>query len=208
MSDNDQKPPIPREDGPNLPPTSQLSKDKIESEMLWKIHDVVTSLAASIKVTGDDVATMKVDVGLVVENGRITNERLGRLELWRENVEGRLSKTSERVRDVTGSDLKQQADIAAVITENATLRTQISETHTIAKQALDVANSVEAKTDEQTQMLKTTTAFITNTVADAAKSPWGKRVGIAFAGLILLVIGWLSSLVQAAAAKNQLKVSP
>jgi hypothetical protein len=89
--------------------------------------------------------TVETNVTILVDDKRSVNDRLSRIETWKENeVNARLSANSERVRGESSVNLKQDAvistlvtDVAAVKEAQATAATERAETAAAVKEIRD-----------------------------------------------------------------------
>lgn len=114
-------------------------------------------------------------------------ERVVRIEIRQKDLEERVGRTSQRVREPSQHDLEAQAEIAKERAAREALAKKVDEQAT----KLD---AIEAKTDAQTKMLET----ISTSVVDSVKGFWKRhpKLETALVALLLAAAGaglsWLS----------------
>lgn len=152
---------------------------KMEPPPSWAIElsKRVAEGFASVEARLDTVET---NVTILVDDKRSVNDRLSRIETWKENeVNTRLSANSERVRGESSVNLKQDQVIAEVLTK---------------------VNALADKPD--------TTELVIGEIKSAAKTPLGQKVIGAVVGVTLLGLGVASLSLQAKMAQLEAKPAP
>lgn len=123
---------------------------------------------------------VEANVSALVDDKRITNERLSRIENWKEKeVEKRLDANSERVKESSKVDLKHEAAIAAIKEE---------------------VEKLAARPDTGAQVLAAVTKL--------GQTTTGKRLLGAATPVLLLAITLLGLLLQAQITKLQAAPAP
>lgn len=160
-----------RKDGPPPQPTTkELSKEEITSALL-------RDLAKNVK---EGFAHVNATLDTLVEDAKITNQRLGLVERRQDDFDARLVRNSERARGSSEIDKEQAAQLAQERAAREDLAKKVDTLETKATNLEVKAATLETKTDAQTVILKKVDA--------ALDSPTAKRLGQAFAGLALAAV--------------------
>lgn len=104
--------------------------------------DLIRDLARTVR---DGFASLRVDMDLLLEDGRRLNQRMTRLEERLDAVEGRITRNSERVREPSRHDLELQSELAkeresreALAREVSALASDVAATKAMAMEIKDV----------------------------------------------------------------------
>lgn len=169
-----------RKDGPPPQPTTkELPKDEITSALLRDLAKNVREGFAHVNATLDTL----------VEDAKITNQRLGLVERRQDDFDSRLVRNSERARGSSEIDKAQAAQLAQERSAREELAKKVDTLEAKATNLEAKAATLETKTDAQTVILKK--------VDTALDSPTVKRIGQSLAGFVLVAIlaatAWLNA---------------
>lgn len=106
-----------KESMPAQPKTVELPKVDVAS--------MLTTLAADMKQVLNATDKMSGDVDMLISDGRKTNQRLTRVEERLDDFDGRLMRTSARVKEPSQHDLEAQRALADEIAARETLAKQV-----------------------------------------------------------------------------------
>ena len=129
MSDDD-KPPMPKQ-----PTTTQMpAVPDWAIEIKMAVTEGISSLREDVSEVKGKVGKLEGDVTLLVANGQTANDRLSRMEYWRDRVEERLHRNSDRARTTSQVDLGHDAAIAEVKTDLAAVKEDVGAALVILKE--------------------------------------------------------------------------
>lgn len=157
-----------RKDGPPPQPTTkELPKDEITSALL-------RDLAKTMK---EGFAQTNATLDTLVEDAKLTNQRLTLVEKRQDDFDTRMVRNSDRARGSSKIDEEQAAQLAQERAAREELAKKVDTLETKATNLEAKAATLETKTDAQTVILKKVDA--------ALDSPTVKRMGQAFGGLAI-----------------------
>lgn len=145
---------------PPQPTTKELPKDEITSALL-------RDLAKNVK---EGFAHVNATLDTLVEDAKITNQRLGLVERRQDDFDSRLIRNSERARGSSEVDKVQAAQLAQERSAREELAAEMQATKA-------EVTALKTETSAQTVILKKVDA--------ALDSPTVKRMGQAFGGLAI-----------------------
>lgn len=170
---SDDRPPIPPEK-----PTVSLPKVDIPG--------MLTALSADMKQVLVSTDKMSGDVDMLISDGRKTNQRLTRVEERLDDFDGRLTRYSGGARQLSGTDLKHEANFGAVFTRLDAQDKEIGSVKTNVGEVRAGVVTLQAAVAENT-------LFTKQAIAGFFKTP----LGLSLLALAMAAAGyatnWLSS---------------
>lgn len=141
-------------DGPNERPTAQLPRDEIQTGLLAKVESQTRATVANTDRLADAMQELLA--------------RIERIEPRVERIEERQQTHSDRVRQVTDSDLSQQAQIAEEIAKRVTLEKELAALKGEVAEKVDGLVSVNARQVEILESLqRSARRFFANPIVKA-----------------------------------------
>jgi hypothetical protein len=108
-------------------PVQPKTTVQLEAPPPWAI-EMSKRMADGFAGLDDRLDAVEQNVKILADDKRVANDRLSRLETWRDNeVNSRLNTNSERAKSVTENDAKQDAAIGTLVADVATLKTDVAE---------------------------------------------------------------------------------
>lgn len=159
-----------KESMPAQPKTVELEKPPA-----WAIalSEKVVQGFASVEAR---LETVEMNVEVLVDDKKTVNERLSRIEAWKENeVTSRLSANSARVKEESQVNLKQDAALSQVITRVDAVEKKVDE---LAKQNVVQTEMLTTLTDGASKLFANPLFRSIATAAGAALLTWLTSKGL------------------------------
>src|SRR5688572_12295663 len=121
-------------------PTAKVDQTEVIKGLFQHLERTMTSGMASLR---EDVSGLDTKVELLRTDARDANQRLARLEGWRDEIDGRVKNHSDATRLGSQANLEQDAAIATVLTMAEDAKKEAVEARAEAKSAKEEATSAK-----------------------------------------------------------------